>query len=124
MAEEKKKVLIVEDDKFIAEVYVTKLNREGFDVILAGDGEDALAKIKRERPDMVLLDILMPKMDGMEMMEKLSQDDELKNIKVIFLTNANEKDFVDKALEAGAVDYLVKSNYTPDEVVKKIREKM
>ena len=117
-----KKVLIAEDDKFISEVYVTKLVSEGYEVFLAENGDKALKIAKSEVPDLILLDIFMPNMNGVEVLKKMRTDPDLKNVDVIVLTNANEKDFVKQALDEGALDYLIKSHYTPDEVVLKIKQ--
>lgn len=118
----KGKILIIEDDKFIGEIYVTKLVAEGFDVSLAEDGEEGLEMIKSEMPDVVLLDVLMPKMDGLEVLEEMKKIPELDTIKVIMLTNANEEEFVKRANAARKVEYLLKSGHTPGEVVEKIED--
>lgn len=116
-----KKILIAEDDGFISEVYSTKLSLEGFDICIALDGKEALERVKTEKPDLILLDIMMPKLDGLEILEKLKADSGLKKIPVVVLTNVGEKDAIDKALSLGAVDYLIKSSHTPGEVVAKIK---
>lgn len=116
------KLLVAEDDKFISEIYATKLQAEGFEVAVAEDGEAAIKKIKEEKPDMVLLDIFMPKFDGIEVLRQIKQLDEVKDIPVIVLTNASEKEYVDQAMQLGAVDYLIKSNFTPDEVKGKLEK--
>jgi two-component system alkaline phosphatase synthesis response regulator PhoP len=121
----KTKILIAEDDKFIGDVYETKLSSEGFDVTLAVNGAEALEKIKKETPELILLDIFMPELDGMGFLKKVKEDEDLKeykNIPIIILTNASERDYVAKALDLGAVDYMVKSNFTPDEVIGKVRK--
>lgn len=116
----KGKVLIVEDDKFIGEIYVTKLLAEGFEVFLAEDGEEGLSMMQSKKPDVVLLDVLMPKMDGLEVLEAMKKMPALDKIKVIMLTNANEDEFVKRANAARKVEYLLKSGHTPGEVVEKI----
>ena len=117
----KKHILLVEDDEFLAELYATKLNLEGFEVSLASDGEKGLKLIKEENPDLVLLDIIMPKMDGFEVLKQIKSDKKTKSIPVILLTNLSQKDEVKKGLELGAVDYLIKAHFMPSEVVKKIK---
>ena len=124
MKKETKKVLIAEDDKFIAEMYVTKLISEGYDAISVENGQQALDEMRKNKPDMVLLDIFMPLMNGTDVLKNMKQDKGLEDIPVIILTNANEKDYVDIALDSGARDYLVKSSHTPDEVVIKIKENL
>lgn len=122
-SEEKNKthVLIVEDDAFLANIYKTKFDMEGFKVSTSENGEAGLNDIKKKRPDVVLLDILLPKMDGFAMLEKLKADSEVKDIPVILLTNLGQKDDVQKGLEMGAVDYLIKAHFKPSEVVERVR---
>ncbi len=117
-----KKIVIAEDDNFIAEMYIAKLLSEGFEVEHAQDGQEAIEKICKVQPDIVLLDILMPKLDGIEVLKRIRADKKVKNTTVIILTNANEKDHISKAMEMGANDYLIKSSFTPDEIVSKIKE--
>ncbi len=122
MDKKQKKILIVEDDLFISEVYFTKLSSEGFDVILADNGEEALMRFDQVSPDVVLLDILMPKMDGWEVLKKIYQKKRGKKAIIIMLTNVGDKDSIEKALKVGADDYFIKSFFTPEEVVVKIRK--
>lgn len=117
-----KTILLVEDDEFLAELYATKLNLEGFEVLLASDGEKGLKMIKESKPDLVLLDIILPKMDGFEVLANAKQDPEASKIPVILLTNLSQKDEVKKGLELGAKDYLIKAHFMPSEVVKKIKQ--
>ena len=118
----KSSILLVEDDEFLAELYATKLNLEGFDVSLAVDGEKGLKMVKEKKPDLILLDIILPKMDGFELLKTLKNDKALKDIPVILLTNLSQKDEVKKGLELGAQDYLIKAHFMPSEVVKKIKK--
>ncbi len=117
-----KKILVIEDDKFISEVYIAKLLKEGFETILIGDGETALERAREEKPDLILLDIFMPKIGGMDVLRVLKEKDVTRDIPVIMLTNATEEQYVGRAMEMGARDYLVKSNYTPEEIVNKVAE--
>ena len=95
MADTKKvHVLLVEDDTFLGNIYKTKFDMEGFKVSVAENGEEGLADAKKKKPDIILLDILLPKLDGFRVLEKLKADDELKNIPVILLTNLGQKDDV------------------------------
>lgn len=121
MSDKKKTVLLIEDDEFLAELYATKLNLEGFDVIAAADGKKGLKLALEKRPDVVLLDIILPKMDGFEVLKNLRADAAAKTIPVILLTNLSQKDEVKRGLELGAVDYLIKAHFMPSEVVKKIK---
>ena len=123
MADTKKvHVLLVEDDTFLGNIYKTKFDMEGFKVSVAENGEEGLADAKKKKPDIILLDILLPKLDGFRVLEKLKADDELKNIPVILLTNLGQKDDVSKGLEAGAADYLIKAHFKPSEVVDKVKK--
>ncbi len=121
---EQTKVLIVEDDKFLSELISTKLDKEGFEIELAGDGEDGVKKAESFKPDIILLDIMLPGMDGFEVLEKLQShaDASLKKIPVIILSNFGQESKVEKGLQLGAVDYLVKANFTTGEIVSKIKE--
>lgn len=116
----KKKVLIVEDDNFVAEVYSTKLLEMGHEVTIAQNGEEGLKLIGESAPDLILLDIIMPVMGGIEMLEELKKKEEWKKIPVILLTNVGEKDSIQKVQNLGVQDYLIKSHFTPAEVIEKI----
>src|SRR3990167_8080535 len=113
----KKHILLVEDDEFLAELYATKLNLEGFEVSLAADGEKGLRMIKEKKPDLVLLDIVLPKMDGFEILKKMKAGKNTKDIPVILLTNLSQKDEVKRGLGLGANDYLIKAHFMPSEVI-------
>ncbi len=115
------KVLIVEDDPFLSEMYATKLTQEKFEVETALDGKDAVRKAKEIKPDLILLDIVLPKMDGFEVLQKIKKDPETQKIKVIALTNLGQKEEVEKGLKLGADDYIVKAHFTPSEVIAKVR---
>ena len=112
----------MEDDEFLAELYATKLKLEDYEVALATDGEKGLKMIKEKNPDLILLDIILPKMDGFEILKAMKGDKELKNIPVILLTNLSQKDEVKRGLDLGANDYLIKAHFMPSEVVKKIKQ--
>jgi len=115
-------VMLVEDDEFLSDIYHKKFEMEGFKISSADNGEKGLEEIKKKKPDIILLDILMPKMDGFTVLEKLKEDDSIKDIPVILLTNLGQKDDVQKGLEKGAVDYLIKAHFKPSEVVDKIKK--
>lgn len=118
----KKKILLVEDDTFLSGMYVTKLNMEGFDVILASDGRQGLKMINEENPDLILLDIVLPKMDGFEILKEMKKKKKLKEIPVILLTNLGQKKDVEKGFSFGVKDYLIKAHFMPSEVVDKIKK--
>lgn len=120
---ERKKIMIVEDDAFVMDIYETKLQEEGFDVVGAINGMEALKKLEATEetlPDLMLLDIVMPYMDGIELLKKIKEDERFKNIPVILLTNLSQKEEIDTGLGLGASDYLIKSHFTPSEVLKKV----
>lgn len=118
---DKKKILIVEDDVFIRDIYQIKFAQEGFDVIMAEDGIVALKKLEQFVPAIILLDIIMPYMDGMEVLRKIKANAKLKDIPIIMLTNISEKENIDEGMEVGADDFLIKSHFTPSEVVQKVK---
>lgn len=124
MVEAETKVLIVEDDKFLSELISTKLDKEGFAIELAGDGEAGVKKAEEFNPDIILLDIMLPGMDGFEVLEKLKNhtNEALRKVPVIILSNFGQESKVEKGLQLGAVDYLVKANFTTGEIVTKIKE--
>ncbi len=113
-------VLLVEDDVFLADIYKKKFEMEGFKIAVSENGEKALVDLKKKKPDVILLDILLPKLDGFAVLEKLKSDAALKDVPVILLTNLGQKDDVEKGLEMGAVDYLIKAHFKPSEVVDKV----
>ncbi|PIR04187.1 MAG: response regulator [Candidatus Magasanikbacteria bacterium CG11_big_fil_rev_8_21_14_0_20_39_34] len=115
-------VLIIEDDSFLANIYKTKFEMEGFKVSVSDNGESGLADIKKKKPDIVLLDILLPKMDGFTVLEHAKADKEVADIPVILLTNLGQKDDVDKGLDLGAEDYLIKAHFKPSETVEKVKK--
>ena len=115
-------VLIVEEDAFLAEIYQKKFEMEGFKVSVAGNGEKGLAGIKKKKPDIVLLDILLSKLDGFAVLEAAKADNSIKNIPIILLTNLGQKDDVRRGLDKGAAGYLIKTHFQPSEVVDKVRE--
>jgi DNA-binding response OmpR family regulator len=115
-------ILLVEDDAFLANIYKTKFEMEGFKVTVAENGELGLKEANKKRPDLVLLDILLPKMDGFTVIEHLKEDKVLREVPVIMLTNLGQKDDVEKGLELGADEYLIKAHFKPSETVDKVRE--
>jgi len=117
-----KKVLLVEDDPFLIDIYSSKLKESGFIVSVVEDGERALQKIKEETPDLVVLDIVLPKTDGWEIMREIKKDKKLNSLKVVILSNLGQKGEIEKGLEMGAQKYLIKAHYTPSEIVNQIKE--
>ena len=117
-----KKILLVEDDPFLIDIYSTKIKGAGFVVEVVQDGEEVLKKIRELMPDLVLLDIVLPTVNGWEILRDVKKDETLKDLKVMILSNLGEKDEIEKGIEAGATKYLVKAHYTPSEVVKEIKK--
>jgi DNA-binding response OmpR family regulator len=114
-------ILIVEDDKFLRELISQKLVKEGYNISQAIDGEEGLKKIKEEKPDLVLLDLILPGIDGFEVLARIKEEQEVVKIPVIILSNLGQKEDVEKGLQLGAVDYLVKAHFTPGEIIEKIK---
>lgn len=122
MVKNKFKILVAEDDQFLTKVYQAKLTKEGFEVITAMDGEQALKKIQETKPDLVILDLLMPKKNGFEVLEDLRMSDDLKKTAVLILSNLGQQSDIKKGKDLGALDFLVKSNLSINEVVSAIKE--
>ena len=116
------KVLIAEDDRFISSAYNIKLTKEQFEVELAFDGEETIAKARSFSPDLILLDLIMPKKDGFETLKDLKNDPKLKTIPVIVSSNLGQKEDKDKALALGALDYFVKSDISLTDLIEKIKK--
>lgn len=106
----------------LAEMYATKFTMEGFEVETAFDGAEGLAAAKKSTPDIVLLDIIMPKLDGFAVLKELRADPKLKAVPVVLLTNLGQDDDVAKGKNLGATDYFVKADHTPAEVVEKVKQ--
>lgn len=117
-----KKILFVEDEPTLQKAISEVLTQEGFQVFSALDGEKGIEMIKTEKPDLVLLDLILPKKDGFEVLKEMKEAEELKDIPVIVLTNLEGIGDVEKALSLGATTYLVKANYELDDVVEKIKQ--
>ena len=118
----KKKILIVEDDQTISLMYKTKLEADGFDVLIADNGADVLKLAKEQKPSIVMLDIILPQLDGFSVLEALKKDQATKNIPVAMLTNLGTDEDKIKGEKLGAIDYLVKANLTPAQVEEKIKQ--
>lgn len=117
------KILLVDDDPLLVRMYQKKLENDGYEVIIADDGDVALTKIGESRPDLILLDIMMPKVNGFQVLEKLKENKETSNIPVVILTNVNTSDEdTDRGFELGAVAYLIKASNKPKAVVEKVKE--
>ncbi|MFH1714227.1 MAG: response regulator [Candidatus Nealsonbacteria bacterium] len=116
------KILIIEDDKFLRELISQKLLKEGYEIDSAVDGEEGIKKIKETKPDLVLLDLILPGIDGFEVLTQMKTDSSISPTPVIILSNLGQKEDVERGLKLGAVDYLIKAHFTPGEIVEKIKE--
>ncbi len=119
-----KTILIIEDDKFLRELISQKLIKEGYNISEAVDGEEGIKKIKEEKPGLVLLDLILPGIDGFEVLTKMREDPSLSSIPVIILSNLGQKEDVERGLKLGAADYLIKAHFTPGEIIDKIKTVM
>ena len=117
-----KKILFIEDEAALQKTFGEVLEQEGYKMISAMDGEEGIRLVKSEKPDLILLDLIMPKLNGFEVLENLKSDKTTESIPVIVLTNLEGTGDVEKSLELGAMTYLVKANYTLEEVIKKIKQ--
>lgn len=115
------KVLIVEDDKFLRELISQKLSKEGYNPIPAVDGEEGVKKAKEEKPDIILLDLILPGVDGFEVLTKIKEDPATSSIPVIILSNLGAKEDIERGMKLGAADYMIKAHFTPSEIIEKIK---
>ena len=116
-----KKILIIEDDFFIRDLYEKQFTKEGYAVESAPDAEQGLEKIKAAPPNLVLLDLMLPKMSGLDVLKILKADANLKSIPVVILTNLGQDQAIKQGFDLGADGYLIKSAYTPSQVVNEVR---
>ena len=117
----KNKILLVEDDEFLSRAYSDGLSRAGLEVDVARDGGEAMEKVKEEKPDLILLDLVMPTKNGFEVLEELRMDDDLKKIPVMILTNLGQDSDIEKGKNLGAIDYLIKTDLSMKEVIEKVK---
>jgi len=119
-----KKILLIEDEEVLSNLLNRKLEESGYEVTVAFDGEEGLAIMKKQKPDLILLDIVMPKMGGFEVMENMNRTPglELKQLPVIVVSNSGQPVEIDRALELGIRDYLIKTQFDPQEVVDKVKK--
>ena len=120
--EKKAFILLVEDDKFLRELLVRKLETVGFKISTAVDGNEALKKVKEELPELVLLDLVLPGVDGFDILKEIKEDSATSKIPVIILSNLGQREEVERGLRLGADDYLIKAHFTPDEIITKITD--
>lgn len=119
-AKSHEKILILEDDPFLGEIYARRLQDIGFEVLLASDPEFFLQQAKDKPYDLFLLDIVLPKMDGFEVLKILRNQKETSAIPIVVISNMDQKESVEKAFSLGATDYIIKSRFSPTETISKI----
>lgn len=117
-----KKILFIEDEQSLQKTFGDVLKKEGYKIISALDGETGLRLVKSEKPDLVVLDLVLPRIHGLEVLEEIKKDSETKKIPVIILTNIEGAKDVERALELGATTYLVKTSYALKDIVNKIKK--
>ncbi|PIR70697.1 MAG: response regulator [Candidatus Niyogibacteria bacterium CG10_big_fil_rev_8_21_14_0_10_42_19] len=117
----KNNILVVEDDKFLRDLLVNRLIREGFNVVNVISGAEALENISTLKPDLIMLDLVLPGMDGYEVLKILKENPNTAGIPVMILSNLGQKDEIDKAINMGAASFLIKANFTPSEIVSKVK---
>src|SRR3989344_570568 len=116
------KVLIIDDDDFLLDIYSTKFRESGFEVEISKEGKDVELKAKEFKPDLILLDLVMPGIDGFEILKILKKNDVAPKAKISILSNLDQKEDVDKGLGLGADDYIIKADFTPSEVVERAKK--
>ncbi len=121
MAEGRKKVLIIEDDDHISKVYEIKLSKENVDTVVARDGEEGVKMVASEKPDLVLLDLMIPKKDGFTVLEEVKKTDLGKTIPILVLSNLGQQGDIERAVSMGAADYFIKVNLSIQEVIDKVK---
>lgn len=122
MPKNKKTILLVEDDPFLKDIYSTQLKSIGIEAETAENGEECLLKIKKNKPDILVLDLVLPKTNGWEVLGAIKKDEKLKDLKIIILSNLGQKREVEEALDLGVCRYLIKAHYTPAEVASEIKK--
>ncbi len=115
-----KKILLVEDEEIMISLLERKLSQEGYEILVARDGAEGLEVMKKTKLDLILLDIIMPRMGGFEVMEEMNKDKELKKIPVIIISNSGQPVELDRAQKLGAKDWLIKTEFDPKEVLDKV----
>ena len=115
-----RKILIIEDDKFLRELITRQLVNEGYQPIEATNGEEGVRTAKSEKPDLILLDLILPGIDGFEALARIRKDQETANLPVIILSNLGQKEDIERGLKLGATDYLIKAHFSPGEIIEKI----
>lgn len=121
MEEYKKKILIIEDDDHVSKVYQVKFMKEGYNTVFINNGEEAVEKIAAEKPDLIILDLMMPRKDGFVILEEIKKEPNLPKIPILVLSNLGQQSDKDRALGLGANEYMVKVNFSMQEVIEKAK---
>jgi CheY-like chemotaxis protein len=119
---ETKDVLVVEDDAFLAQLLTNRLSRAGLTVTRAGDGEEALRILKNAKPDLILLDIILPKKSGFEVMEEIQKDPLLKRVPIVIISNLGQEEDIRRGRQLGAIEYYVKAQTSIEDLINKVQE--
>lgn len=122
MKKEKPKILIIEDDNFLVKAYQIKFERAGFNVFIAMDGDEGLKMAEAEKPALIVLDLMLPKMNGFEFLKKIKSDEKMKGIPVVALSNLGQRADQEKAIALGAAEYFIKTEHTLEEIIEKINK--
>jgi len=117
-----KSILLIEDDPFLSEMYVKKIQEAGFSIINVPTAEEALRQLAEQLPDLILLDIVLPKMDGFEFLRHIADEAKYAKVPIVVLSNVGQKDEIQRAIDLGAKGYIVKAQFTPSEIIQKIRQ--
>lgn len=120
----KKMIIAAEDDSFLSDVYRLKLEKEGFDLQVVSNGNELLNALKENIPDLIILDLIMPEMNGFEALKRIKETPEYANIKVIVMSNLGQEEDIARATELGASDYLIKANISTQQMVEKIKQNL
>lgn len=119
-----KKILLIEDEEIMIDLLQRKLSQEGYALKIAKDGEEGLAAMKKEKPDLVLLDIILPKKNGFEVLEEKQKDGAIKDIPVIIISNSGQPVEINRAKDLGVKDWLIKTEFDPEEVKAKVKKQI
>ena len=119
-----KKILLIEDEELLADLFLKKLTASGYEVSLANDGEMGLDLLRKLKPDLILLDIVLPKMDGLQVLAEMQKDNALRKIPVIVVSNSGQPVEIDQIKKLGAKDWLIKTNFNLQEIIQKVKKQI
>lgn len=117
-----KTILLVEDDPFLVDLYTTRLKVAGFEIEVAITGKEGLAKLRERKPDLLVLDIVLPTIDGWEVLREVRKNESFNDLKILIFSNLDQKGDIEKAFDFKVIKYLIKAHYTPSEVVEEIKK--